>query len=357
MLGPGEQRTADTTMNHHERNHHEFRGASSAQEALDRDYYGGWLMAPERIPGRLLDPRGDQVTRGRLTPSPPPPTSRHNQDPNDMLVRLLEQGLHQYSPSQNGGPGVLDGYVAPGLPALDASTTRARHDVRHSTRPTRSGRRDRARDMPQPRSTRPGDTNQQQGAEEYQRAIRPPLHQSNATRRRQNDGGNRVSVPVLQAQGPGSTTPMPRTIQQQMDFAAQNLLHYTRRNDRDDDQDGDDDIQQAIRLSMSNATTPHTPTQVASRPAGNDDATEVFWPNIARWLRHRAGPRPRVNCCCCTNELVVEGLQPDDGEREPSRVLACGHIVGSVCIQAWIDEKRDTAVGARCPVCNGPIHW
>ncbi|KUI59486.1 ERAD-associated E3 ubiquitin-protein ligase HRD1 [Cytospora mali] len=87
------------------------------------------------------------------------------------------------------------------------------------------------------------------------------------------------------------------------------------------------------------------------REASDQVVDEAYWPNVQEWLSSdRSAPRPRVSCFCGL-ELVVEegGLQVDNGEREPSTILACGHMFGEHCIRVW---KERSPV---CPACHAPI--
>ncbi|KAK3290396.1 uncharacterized protein B0H64DRAFT_452325 [Chaetomium fimeti] len=55
---------------------------------------------------------------------------------------------------------------------------------------------------------------------------------------------------------------------------------------------------------------------------------------IYRWLQTRVGPKPAIRCFgSCRQELVFRGVQRDNGRREQSIILHCGHVVGS-----WKEE-------------------
>ncbi|KAK0621010.1 hypothetical protein B0T14DRAFT_497420 [Immersiella caudata] len=86
---------------------------------------------------------------------------------------------------------------------------------------------------------------------------------------------------------------------------------------------------------------------------------ETVWANIETYLRTRRGPRPLVLCCICEEELVVPGLQEDNGQRETMKKLPCGHVLGAECVGIWINTRlndstsRDTI--PKCPYCRAPI--
>jgi hypothetical protein len=95
---------------------------------------------------------------------------------------------------------------------------------------------------------------------------------------------------------------------------------------------------------------------------------ENYWPNIHKYLKrnnrnrsHRGSgdgehTKPVVNCFACQVELVIPGLQPENGEREHHKILGCGHVVGLACIQKWIITKLDDVNSGdqtpRCPYCR-----
>ncbi|KAH6631246.1 hypothetical protein F5144DRAFT_620400 [Chaetomium tenue] len=73
---------------------------------------------------------------------------------------------------------------------------------------------------------------------------------------------------------------------------------------------------------------------------------------IYRWLRTREGPRPVARCFgACPLKLVFRGLQSDNGRREPSIILGCGHVVGGKCFSDLIDFARTEGEEAPCPHC------
>lgn len=114
------------------------------------------------------------------------------------------------------------------------------------------------------------------------------------------------------------------------------------------------------RTQITAPSPPRSPRASSSSaspaaPAASEPVDETYWPNVERWLTTRSGPRPVVLCVCCTEELVIPGLQSDNGEREETRRLECGHLLGAVCIGAWISDRRGTEAGARCPFCQYPI--
>jgi hypothetical protein len=74
---------------------------------------------------------------------------------------------------------------------------------------------------------------------------------------------------------------------------------------------------------------------------------------IYRWLRTREGPRPVAKCFgACGNKLVFRGLQSDNGRREPSIILGCGHVVGSKCFSDLIDMAKASGEDVPCPHCR-----
>lgn len=73
---------------------------------------------------------------------------------------------------------------------------------------------------------------------------------------------------------------------------------------------------------------------------------------IYRWLRTREGPRPVARCFgACPLKLVFRGLQSDNGRREPSIILGCGHVVGGKCFSDLIALARVEGEEAPCPHC------
>jgi len=116
------------------------------------------------------------------------------------------------------------------------------------------------------------------------------------------------------------------------------------------------------RPSAQNGSSPPTqptPPDPQSVAESSELLEETVWANIERYLRTRNGPKPLVTCGICQNELVVPGLQGDDGEREAMRKLPCGHVLGSDCTDRWIetrlnDHSLDDNV-AKCPFCRAPI--
>lgn len=96
-----------------------------------------------------------------------------------------------------------------------------------------------------------------------------------------------------------------------------------------------------------------------SSPASSSDDDDalmdqtILWTDVENWLAGtRAEPRPRCFCFCfCSNELFVPQLEGDsaaaDQDKEPLRLLGCGHVVGAVCMTAW----KDTCGSLRCPWC------
>lgn len=86
-----------------------------------------------------------------------------------------------------------------------------------------------------------------------------------------------------------------------------------------------------------------------------------LWSDILDWLSAREGPEPVAHCFACKKELEIAGLEGKSREREPSRVLKCGHVVGEECIRRWIAkaEKRAGAgrdPEAKCPYCREVIY-
>lgn len=82
-----------------------------------------------------------------------------------------------------------------------------------------------------------------------------------------------------------------------------------------------------------------------------------LWSEIQAYLQTQNGPPPKVTCTFCTRELIVEGLQPPSDDREPAKILPCGHIFGQRCINRWIDmntwfDEADGQSTARCPICR-----
>jgi hypothetical protein len=74
---------------------------------------------------------------------------------------------------------------------------------------------------------------------------------------------------------------------------------------------------------------------------------------IYRWLRKREGPRPVAKCFgACGNKLVFRGLQSDNGRREPSIILGCGHVVGSKCFSDLVDMAKASGEDVTCPHCR-----
>lgn len=100
-------------------------------------------------------------------------------------------------------------------------------------------------------------------------------------------------------------------------------------------------------ISGSAATRDIIPEGAASGPV----AEENYYPAVLAWLASdRSGPRPRVICFCGEEVVVEEGnLQVDNGHREPSAVLGCGHIFGKAYLDEW---KAHRPV---CPHCRAPI--
>ena len=126
-------------------------------------------------------------------------------------------------------------------------------------------------------------------------------------------------------------------------------------------------IQESLLISsqrpstQNGSSTPAQPTPPAPKPVTEppEPLEETVWANIERYLRTRNGPKPLVTCAICQNELVVPGLQENDGEREAMRKLPCGHVLGSDCTDRWIetrlnDHSLDDNV-AKCPFCRAPI--
>lgn len=73
---------------------------------------------------------------------------------------------------------------------------------------------------------------------------------------------------------------------------------------------------------------------------------------IYRWLRTREGPRPVARCFgACPHKLVFRGLQSDNGRREPSITLGCGHVVGGKCFSDLVDMAKAEGQDAPCPHC------
>ncbi|KUI59478.1 hypothetical protein VP1G_06772 [Cytospora mali] len=88
------------------------------------------------------------------------------------------------------------------------------------------------------------------------------------------------------------------------------------------------------------------------------------WPLILAWTTgappsgNTPPPRPMFTCLG-GDELVVEGLQPDDGAvvREPAFVLApCQHTIGKRCFKALLESVRADRKLAneplKCPFCS-----
>lgn len=94
-----------------------------------------------------------------------------------------------------------------------------------------------------------------------------------------------------------------------------------------------------------------------SEPSGpaEERIEEVSWPRIHEWLQSRTGPRPKVLCVWCQEEVVIsEGdLQPQNGEREPAYQLPCSHVVGERCLRDSL-ELYGVRV-SRCPFCRAEI--
>lgn len=105
-----------------------------------------------------------------------------------------------------------------------------------------------------------------------------------------------------------------------------------------------------------NTPAPAGPPRRAERHAKSMERPS--WPRIEEWLKKRRGPKPVVRCFACRDELVIPGLQTDDGRREPHCILACGHVVGDVCLGVWIEKAtagRGGYTKAKCPYCGDEI--
>ena len=73
---------------------------------------------------------------------------------------------------------------------------------------------------------------------------------------------------------------------------------------------------------------------------------------IYQWLRTREGPKPVARCFgACARKLVFPGLRRDNGRREPSIILGCGHVVGGHCFSHLVDLARAEGEDAVCPHC------
>lgn len=87
-----------------------------------------------------------------------------------------------------------------------------------------------------------------------------------------------------------------------------------------------------------------------------DAIEERYFPNISHWLTTRQGPKPKVTCLMCTEELVIDGLQPRDENREEPFVLDCLHVFGKECLAGLVDAVPALDRQApRCPVCRDDI--
>ncbi|KAK0642186.1 hypothetical protein B0T16DRAFT_462188 [Cercophora newfieldiana] len=141
---------------------------------------------------------------------------------------------------------------------------------------------------------------------------------------------------------------------------------------RQDDLDTEDVILAlAIQesLVLANRTEPPsrppqlTPTSTSQPPATTETIQETIeetvWANIEKYIQTPRGPQPIVTCAICRNELIIPGLQEENGEREAMRKLPCGHVLGKDCAEQWIETRiTDHSLDdntPQCPFCRAPI--
>lgn len=89
-----------------------------------------------------------------------------------------------------------------------------------------------------------------------------------------------------------------------------------------------------------------------SSSSDRDGVETIFWPDVEKFLSTRTGSRPRC-LCFCSAELFIPNLYNGDAsqhpEKEPMQILKCLHVVGLICMRAWLTQS------SRCPYCNEPI--
>jgi hypothetical protein len=115
----------------------------------------------------------------------------------------------------------------------------------------------------------------------------------------------------------------------------------------------DDDMAMAIEASLADAD--QALGQANRHSVNNDAHTTSFWPKVQRWLKDRVGPKPVVTCFAFDRELVIRGLQEDDGHRELPLILGCGHVVGEACLSQLVDRARVDSTDVECPYCGKAI--
>jgi hypothetical protein len=111
------------------------------------------------------------------------------------------------------------------------------------------------------------------------------------------------------------------------------------------------ELKRAIEASLAAAQKAKIAPKPSTRWAGFEVTS--LWPKIEKWLNWREGPKPVVECFGCDYEVVIRGLQEDDGQREPALILGCGHVVGSNCFSWLVNRVRNVnSAEAKCPYCG-----
>lgn len=87
---------------------------------------------------------------------------------------------------------------------------------------------------------------------------------------------------------------------------------------------------------------------------------------IRRFCQRHVGlptsPQPNPRCTICFEKLQIVGVTEEEilmeqqrgetVEREPAALLACGHIVGKNCIEAFRQTEADAGEFLQCPECR-----
>lgn len=98
---------------------------------------------------------------------------------------------------------------------------------------------------------------------------------------------------------------------------------------------------------------PKGPSHSENHSSSDRDVVDtIFWPDVEKFLSTRTGSRPRC-LCFCSAQLFIPKLSSGEAsqhpDKEPVQILKCLHMVGMICMRAWLTQS------SRCPYCNEPL--